>query len=252
MFSMENKVVWVTGSSSGIGQAIALGFAEQGADVVVHANTNAAGAEAVVREIKRKGRNALLVKGNVANRAEVEQMTTAIEDRFGRLDVLVNNAGTMVKRCAVEEMDDALWERIIDTNLTSVFIVSQEALKIMKKQRAGKIINMTSLAARNGGGPGAVAYATAKGGVSTFTRGLAKELAAYNIQVNAIGPGVISTPFHDRHSTDEMRKNMVKLIPLGREGKPEEVVGAALYLASDYASYVTGEVIEVNGGMLMD
>jgi 3-oxoacyl-[acyl-carrier protein] reductase len=120
----------------------------------------------------------------------------------------------------------------------------------MKQQGGGTIINMSSVAARNGGGGGAVAYATAKGGVSTLTKGLAKELAQYNIRVNAIAPGVITTPFHDQYSTTEMREKMITQVPLGREGKPEEIAGAALYLASDYSSYVTGEIIEVTGGMV--
>lgn len=249
---VENKVVWVTGSSSGIGKALACGFADHGADVIVHGHHNIQGAQEVVDEIRRKGRKAFLVKGDVTNRSEVQEMVSQIKAEFGRVDIVINNAGTMVKRSQTENLDDATWDQIMDINLKSVFIVTQEALPLMKTQEKGQIVNMTSLAARNGGGGGAVAYATAKGGVSTFTRGLAKELAEYNIRVNGIGPGVISTPFHDRYSTNEMRQKMARQVPLGREGTPEEVVGAALYLASDYASYVTGEIIEVNGGMLMD
>ncbi|MBO8162111.1 MAG: SDR family oxidoreductase [Brevibacillus sp.] len=252
MYSFAGKVVWITGSSSGIGRAMAVAFAEHGADVIVHANKNITSAKKVVEEIQQKGRSAILVQGDVANARQVQQMVSEIENAFGRLDILVNNAGSMLQRCRIEEMDEALWDQVININLKSAFLVTKAILPIMKRQKQGKIINITSLAARNGGGFGAVAYAAAKGGLSTFTRGLAKELVEYNILVNGIGPGVIATPFHDRYTPEQMRLNAIKQIPLGREGTPEETVGAALFLASDYASFITGEIIEVNGGQLMD
>ncbi|WP_209121638.1 SDR family NAD(P)-dependent oxidoreductase [Alkalihalobacillus sp. BA299] len=252
MYSFDQKVVWVTGSSTGIGRAIALAFAEHGADVVVHGNSNLSKAEETLEMVRSKGVKAILVSGDVTDRGQVNQMASEIEKEFGRLDILINNAGTMVTRTKIEDLDVDTWNDIMNINLNSVFHVTQAALPLLKQQKEGQIINMTSLAARNGGGPGAVAYATAKGAVSTFTRGLAKELVGYNIRVNGIGPGIITTPFHDRYSTAEMRKGMANQVPLGREGTAEEVAGAALYLASPYASYITGEIIEVNGGLLMD
>ena len=252
MFSFNGKVVWVTGSSTGIGRAIALKFAEHGADVIVHGNSNVAEAERTLKEVQDTGANALLVLGDVTDRVQVNRMVTEIRNKFERLDILVNNAGTMVTRTKIEDLEEDTWNKIININLNSVFHVTQAALPLMKQQKNGSIINMTSLAARNGGGGGAVAYAAAKGAVSTFTRGLAKELVEDNIRVNGIGPGIITTPFHDRYSTDEMRKGMANQVPMKREGTSEEVAGAALYLASDYASYITGEIIEVNGGLLMD
>lgn len=252
MFSFKGKVVWVTGSSTGIGRAIAEKFAECGADVVVHGNSNAAEAEITLKNVQDKGAEAHLVIGDVTDRKQVDGMVEEITSKFGRIDVLVNNAGTMVKRARIEDLEAETLEKIININFTSVFHVTQAVLPVMKTLEKGSIINMTSIAARNGGGGGAVAYAAAKGAVSTFTRGLAKELAADNIRVNGIAPGIITTPFHDRYSTPELRKAMASQVPLGREGTPEEIAGTAVYLASDIASYITGEIIEVNGGLLTD
>ncbi|NEU30846.1 3-oxoacyl-ACP reductase FabG [bacterium LRH843] len=252
MYSFDNQVVWVTGSSTGIGRAAALGFARHGADVIVHCNSSEKEANEVVAEIEQMGRKALLVKGDVAVKSEVERMVSQINETFGRIDVLMNNAGSMVRRARLEELEEELWDRIMDVNLKSVYLVAKAVLPLMKKQGKGKIINVTSVAARNGGGYGSIAYAASKGGVSTLTRGLAKDLVEYNILVNAIAPGVIATPFHDRFSPEQIRQKQLTSIPLGREGTPDETIGAALFLASSYADYMTGEVIEVNGGQLMD
>lgn len=252
MFSFEEKVVWVTGSSTGIGRAIAEKFAECGADVVVHGNSNAAEAEITLKNVQDRGAKAHLVIGDVTDRKQVDEMVEDIKTKFGRIDILVNNAGTMVKRAKIEDLEIEALEKIININFTSVFHVTQAVLPLMKKSGQGNIINMTSIAARNGGGGGAVAYAAAKGAVSTFTRGLAKELAGDRIRVNGIAPGIITTPFHDRYSTPELRASMAQQVPLGREGTPEEIAGTAVYLASDIAGYITGEIIEVNGGLLTD
>jgi 3-oxoacyl-[acyl-carrier protein] reductase len=252
LFTFDGKVVWITGSSTGIGRAIALKFAEYGANVIVHGNNNVQEAERTFREVENLGGENLLVLGDLTDRDQVNKLVSEIREKYNRIDILINNAGTMVTRSKIEDLEQDTWNKIIDINLNSVFHVTQAVLPLMKQQKEGSIINMTSLAARNGGGGGAVAYAAAKGAVSTLTKGLAKELAGDGIRVNGIGPGIITTPFHDRYSTDEMRKGMAEQVPLKREGSPEEVAGAALYLASDYASYITGEVIEVNGGLLMD
>lgn len=252
MYVFQGKVVWVTGSSTGIGRAIARGFARHGAEVIVHYRSSEAEALSLVQEIESMGRKVLLVKGDVSRKQDVEEMVRRIQEGFGRVDILVNNAGSMVKRARLEEADEELWERIINTNLKSVFLVTRAVLPLMKAQGRGKIINLTSVAARNGGGPGALIYATAKGGLATFTRALAKELAGDNILVNAVAPGLIRTPFHKPEITPpEMFEHMARDIPLKRVGLPEDVVGAVLFLASDYADYITGHTIEVNGGMLM-
>lgn len=251
MYSFTDQVVWVTGSSTGIGRAAALGFAEHGADVVVHCNRSVEDAQSVVRKIEEMGRIALLVQGDVSDRGQVEQMVAQIEHTFGKLNILLNNAGSLIQRARLEELEEELWDQVMDVNLKSVYLVSKAVLPLMKRQGSGRIINVTSIAARNGGGYGSIAYATAKAGVSTLTRGLAKDLVEYNILVNGIAPGVITTPFHDQFSPPEMRAKMKTQIPLGREGTPEETIGAALFLASSYANYITGEIIEVNGGQLM-
>jgi 3-oxoacyl-[acyl-carrier protein] reductase len=179
-------------------------------------------------------------------------MVGEIEDRFGRLDVLVNNAGSLIERRSLSEMTENLWDRVMDVNLKSVYLVSRAVLPIMRRQGSGRIINMTSIAARNGGGPGSIAYATAKGGVSTLTRAMAKELVSENILVNGVAPGVITTPFHDRFTPPDVRENLKNAIPMGREGTPEETAGVVAFLASPAADYLVGEIIEVNGGQLMD
>jgi 3-oxoacyl-[acyl-carrier protein] reductase len=247
----DGEVAWVTGSSTGIGRAVAMGLAEQGCRVVVHYNRSEDEAREVVEEISSSGGEATLVGGDVADAGKVMKIVGEIEDSYGRLDILVNNAGSLVERRTLEEMSEDLWERVMDVNLKSVYLCSQAVLPMMKRQGKGRIINMTSVAARNGGARGSVAYATAKGGVSTLTRAMAKELVGAGILVNGVAPGIITTPFHDRFTPPEMRETMVGAIPMGREGTPEETAGAVLFLASPWADYLVGEIIEVNGGQLM-
>jgi 3-oxoacyl-[acyl-carrier protein] reductase len=247
----SGEVAWVTGSSKGIGRAVVLGLAEQGCDVVVHYNSSEDDAREVEERIKGFGNDVLMLKGDVTDAGDVRRMVGEIEDRYGRIDILVNNAGSMVKRATLAEMTEEVWDRVMDVNLKSVYLCSQPVLPMMKRQ-GGRIINMTSVSARDGGSPSSLAYSTAKGGVSTLTRAMAKELVSDGILVNGVAPGRIDTPFHDEFTTDEKREEAAQGIPLGREGTPEEVVGAVLFLASSQANYILGEIIEVNGGMLMD
>jgi 3-oxoacyl-[acyl-carrier protein] reductase len=247
----SGEVAWITGSSTGIGAASAVALAEQGCRVVVHYNRSESEAQEVLERIKASGGEAMLVGGDVADAGEVARMVGEIGDRYGRIDILVNNAGTLIERRNFSEMTEDLWDQVMNVNLKSVFLCSKAVLPTMKRQGRGRIINMTSVAARNGGGPGSAAYASAKGGVSTLTRAMAKELVSDNILVNGVAPGVITTPFHDRFTPLEMRENMTAAIPIGREGTPEEVAGAVLFLASPWADYLVGEIIEVNGGQLM-
>ena len=249
MFSEE--VAWVTGSSTGIGAASAVALARQGCRVAVHYNRSEDEAREVMEQITASGGDAMLVGGDVSDAGEVERMAREVEDRYGRLDVLVNNAGSLIERRSFSEMTEDLWDRVISVNLKSVFLCSKAVLPMMKRQGSGRIINVTSVAARNGGGPGSAAYASAKGGVSTLTRAMAKDLVSDNILVNGVAPGVITTPFHDRFTPPDVRENMAAAIPMGREGTPEEVAGAVLFLASPWADYLVGEIIEVNGGQLM-
>lgn len=247
----SGEVAWVTGSSKGIGRAASIGLAEQGCDVVVHYNSSEDDAQEVEEQIRTLGRDVLLLTGDVTDAGDVRRMVREIEDHYGRIDILVNNAGSMVKRATLAEMTEDVWGRVMDVNLKSVYLCSQAVLPMMKRQGGGRIINMTSVSARDGGSPSSLAYSTAKGGVSTLTRAMAKELVADGILVNGVAPGRIDTPFHDEFTTVEKREKAAQSIPLGREGTPEEVVGAILFLASSQANYLVGEIIEVNGGMLM-
>jgi 3-oxoacyl-[acyl-carrier protein] reductase len=172
-------------------------------------------------------------------------------NELGPIDILVNNAGSLVERMKLLELTEERWDDIMNLNLKSVFLVTQAVAPSMIERQTGSIINLTSIAGRNGGGPGAFAYATAKGGLITLTKGIAKELAPYGIRVNGVAPGVIDTPFHETFSTAAMIEGFIKTIPMGRLGTSEETAKVIVFLASDAASYLSGETIEVNGGQLM-
>ena len=251
MLDFHDQVVLVTGAGSGIGAAVAAGFGRHGAHVVVHYGSNREGAEKTASTIREAGGAASVVSADLSSAAGATQLVDEVTGAHGRLDVLVNNAGDLLGRTSISEMTDEHFARVMDLNMTSVFAACREAVPVMRRQNGGAIVNLTSIAARTGGAGGSVAYATSKGAVSTFTRGLAKELARDGIRVNAIAPGVITTPFHERHTSQEQMAAMVADIPMGRTGTPEECVGTALFLASPAMSgYITGQVIEVNGGQL--
>jgi 3-oxoacyl-[acyl-carrier protein] reductase len=249
---LKNKVVLVTGGSTGIGAEVAKGFAANGAKVMVHYNASEAEAKAVVDAIRAKGGEADLVKGDVIDRAVPAKIVDATMKRFGRIDVLVNNAGGMLGRVKLSEITPEHYDRVMNLNVWSLLAFTQAVQPIMKAQGGGNIINVTSIAARNGGGGGAELYAASKGFVSTFTRGMAKHLWPDRIRVNGVAPGTIATPFHERWSTEQHLDFAKSTIPMGRLGISEECVGAFLYLASDALSgYVIGQIVEVNGGQLM-
>lgn len=251
-FDLKNKNILVTGSSNGIGSTIAIAFAEFGANVVVNYFTNKERADAVVDEIKSFGVNSTAFKADVSNENQVKRLLLETNEFFrGKLDVLVNNAGNIFDSVLVENMELDLWNRTINTNLTSTFLVCKYAIPIMKKQAKGKIINMSSVAALNGGGLGTIPYAAAKAGIRAFSKGLAKELAP-NIQVNCIAPGVINTKIHEAYITKEQRQKNLNRILLGREGLTTDIVGSVIFLSSEASDYITGETIEINGGLYMN
>ena len=249
---LKNKVVLITGASTGIGAAAARAFAEQGSKVVVHYNASKEAAEKVAREVKAAGGEALLVGGDVTKSANIKRIVADTLAGFGRIDVLVNNAGGLVQRTKIEDYSEDFLHQVLDLNVIQVAMFMHEVVPAMRKQGGGNIINVSSIAARHGGGGGAIVYAGAKGFISTATKGWAKELVGDKIRVNAVSPGVITTPFHERYSTAEQLKAMQATIPMNRLGTAEETAGTFIYLASDAMSgYVTGQVIEVNGGQYM-
>ncbi len=248
----DQQVVLITGASTGIGAAVARAFGAAGATVVVHYNRNQAAANTVAQAVEATGGKALLIGADITDASQLEMIVATTLAQFGRIDILINNAGSLIQRQAIADMSDAVYQEIMDLNMTAVFRMCRLVIPVMQRQGHGNIINVTSIAARNGGGGGSVIYAASKGAVSTFTRGLAKEVAGQPIRVNALAPGTILTPFHQRFTAPERMEAIVATIPMGRAGTPEECVGAVFFLASDRMSgYVTGQMIEVNGGQLM-
>ena len=249
----DDKNVIVTGASTGIGRATAIEFARSGAKVVVNYYHSPGAAKEVVDIIKKEGGEAIAIQADVSKTSDVQKLVNDSMTFFdNRIDVLVNNAGGLLERKAIMEVDEDLWDECFDLNVKSVFLCCQAVVPVMKKQGNGKIVNVSSVAARNGGGPGAAHYSTSKSAVLTFTKGLAKELIGSGITVNNVAPGVITTPFHDKFTPKEMRDNFKKAIPIGREGTAQETAWSILFLASNYADYIVGETLEVNGGLLMD
>ncbi|MQB41426.1 SDR family oxidoreductase [Rhizobium sp. ICMP 5592] len=248
---LAGKRVLITGASTGIGAALARAFAQQGMKVGIHFNASREPAEKLAGEITAVGGQVHLVQGDVSQDGETERVVNQTAEAFGGLDGLVNNAGGMLGRVPTSAMTDEHYERVMNLNARSVLAATRAAHPHLKKQ-GGFIINTTSIAARNGGGNGAILYAASKGFVSTITHGHAKEFVADKIRVNAVAPGVIATPFHERYTNDEQMELQRKTIPMGFVGTSEDCVGAYLFLASPTLSgYITGQVIEVNGGQLM-
>lgn len=248
---LAGKVALVTGASSGIGAATARLLAAQGARVAIGLHKNKQGAIEVLDSISDAGGTAVAVVGDLRKTREIRTVVDQVVNEFGPIDILVNNAGSLVKRLPIREITEEMWDDVIALNLKSAVFASQAVVPSMIERRTGAIVNVVSIAGHNGGGPGAGTYATAKAGLTSFTKSLAKELAPHGVRVNAVSPGVIDTPFHEVFSTPEMIAGFVKTIPLGRVGKSEECAQVIAFLVSEAASYVVGETIEINGGQLM-
>lgn len=246
--TLAGKVALVTGGSRGIGRAIAVTLAKHGADVAINYAGNTAAAEAVKAEIEAMGRRAILCQCSVADSEAVASMVKDVVKELGRLDILVNNAG-ITRDGLIMRMKDDDWDAVLATNLKGVFNCSKAVMRPMMKQKGGKIVNMASVVGEMGNA-GQANYAAAKAGVIGLTKSLAKEVASRDITVNAVAPGFIAT---DMTSvlTDEQKAEMEKTIPLGRQGLPQDVANAVLFLVSEDAAYITGQVLNVDGGMVM-
>jgi 3-oxoacyl-[acyl-carrier protein] reductase len=251
-FDLKGKVALVTGASSGIGRATAEMLAANGARVAINFHRNKTGAEAARTQITSVGGSAIVVQADVTRTREVQSLVEQTVAEFGPIDILINNAGSLVERLRILELTEERWDEVIDLNLKSAFLCCRAVAGSMMERKTGAIVNVSSIAGRNGGALGSIHYSTAKGGVITFTKGLAKELGAFGVRVNAVSPGVIDTPYHEQFSSPEMMKTYAGMIPLGRIGTPAEVAKVICFLASDSASYLAGETIEINGGMFMD
>ena len=245
---LEGKVAIVTGASRGIGRAVAINLAQSGADVVVNYSGSEGAAQETVEAVQALGRKAIKIKANVANVDEVASMVEEAHKEFGHIDILVNNAG-ITRDGLLIRMKDSDWDDVLNINLKGVYLVSKAVAKIMVKQRSGRIINMTSVSGVTGN-VGQANYAAAKAGVIGFTKTCAKELAARGITVNAVAPGFIETAMTDV-LPEKIKEGIAATVPFGRMGQPEEIASVVTFLASDFASYITGQVLNVDGGMVM-
>ncbi|MCY4157550.1 MAG: glucose 1-dehydrogenase [Gammaproteobacteria bacterium] len=244
---MEDKVAIVAGGSRDIGRAVSLALAEAGASVAVNYFNDAAAGKGTVESIRRRGGAAIAVAGDMTRRGDVEKLVGETCREFGgSIDVLVNVVGGLIARKTLAEMDEEFLEHVLRLNVTSTFLTTQCVLAHMAEQ--GSIINLASQAGRDGGGPGAAAYAASKGAVMSLTRAMAKELGPVGIRVNCVCPGMIDTAFHDTFTKDAVRANVAAATPLRREGEAEEVAGLVAYLASSRASFITGASFDINGG----
>ena len=245
----KNQVVLITGASAGIGAAAAIAFGAGGAHVIVHYNSRRDAAEKVVREIEAAGGTGEIVQADLSNPAGVNRLTAWLKGRD--VDILVNNAGSLVRRSRVLEFTPELMEQVLYLNFTSAFFIAQAVLPGMVARKYGAIVNISSVAARNGGGLGALGYASSKAALSAMTKNMAKEFAPSGIRVNTVSPGTIDTDYHRTFSTEQMLNGVKAATPMGRLGTSEEVADAIVFLCSDGARFIQGQAIEVNGGFLM-
>ncbi len=248
---LKDKVALITGASSGIGSATARCLAASGAKVVVNYWRNEKGAAETVSAIAAEGGTALAVKADVSGSAGCAALIEATLKAFGPVDVLVNNAGSIVARLSILDLTEDQWDAVMDLNLRSVYLCTRAVARSMMERKRGAIVNMASIAARNGGGLGVAHYAASKAAVIAFSKGVAKEVAPHGVRVNCVAPGVIDTPLHEQFSTTAMMQGYVAAIPMARVGTSAEVASVIAFLCSEASAYVCGETIEINGAQLM-
>jgi 3-oxoacyl-[acyl-carrier protein] reductase len=246
------KTALVTGASRGIGAATAITLAQNGVSrVVLHYNGYKQGAEETHAAVRAAGAQSDIIGGDLSTGAGIHEFVGKLKAEAPKVDILINNAGHLVKRSKLVDMPEDIYDQVMDLNVKSVWFISQAVVPHMIEQKSGIIINLSSIAARNGGGPGATIYAAAKAAVATVTKGMAKELAPLGIRVNAVSPGTVDNYFHEKYSNRQILDSMVAMTPAGRLGTNEEIADTILFLCSDASRYTYGQTIEINGGMYM-
>ncbi|PIB30463.1 oxidoreductase [Maribacter sp. 4U21] len=247
---LSGKNVLITAGAQGIGKSITKHFIDSGANVAIHYFSSADTANELMKYAKTKGQNAITVGGDLTKKAEAHQLVEKTVEALGSLDILINNAGSLVARKMLTEMEAEFWHKVMDINLTSMMFVTRAASQHLGKNEHSSIVNLASLAGRKGGHPGSLAYATSKGAILTFTRALSAELGAQGTRVNAVAPGLIlGTSFHNTHTTKESAAATTASIPIQRPGNADDVARAVVYLASEFDGFITGATLDINGGV---
>ncbi len=250
MGSLKGKNAFVTGTSQGIGAAISKALIDAGCNICMHYFRSEEMPESLKLVAESKKQKAICIRGDLTKETDVMKCVEMGAAFLGSIDVLVNNSGSLVQRRFLPEIDLDYWQTVIDINLKTMMMVTKEAYKFLNKSEGSSIINMASLAGRMGGHPGSLVYSAAKGAILTWSRSLAREIAPHGIRVNVVAPGFIEgTTFHETHTTRESALNTIKGIPLGRAGRPEDVARAVVFLASEYDGFITGETLDINGGV---
>ena len=250
MGKLSGKKVIVTGGGQGLGLAIVQSLLVEGCSVAIHYHTSREGADSLVAEATAKNQKAKAFQADLTDEQATKEFVKSAAEFLGGVDVLINNAGDLIARRRIEEIDVPFWEKVMNVNLTSMMLVTRECIPHLSKNSGSSIVNLASLAGRKGGHAGSLAYSTAKGATLTWTRSLASELAEHGVRVNAVAPGLIlGTRFHDTHTTKASADKTVSGIPLGRAGDPDDVARPVVFLASEYDGFITGATIDINGGV---